>query len=224
MKLSIGWLEKLGAMRTHAIQTFLLATVLICTNFADEPAISLKQAPPPYLGFRMNISGIQTVLIERSTNMIDWNPHINVFTKVSSFGLFDRSSDPKAPFQLFRASDQAQSLNQMLTNWQQLHIRDYRFHFTRVCECDPPTLQGTVTVIWGDIAGITYDLPFLSHDEEFMTIDQIFAQLFPVPTPDLLEVQFDPEHFFPTFAYIDRYFLFVDDETEYRVDNFVVLP
>jgi hypothetical protein len=113
--------------------------------------------------------------------------------------------------------------------WKSQEIHDYSFVYTQLCFCgfngpNPAVItvhNDVVTKVENPISSVSGGVPITGYP----TIDGIFAIIANAKShgADELDVKYDNTYAFPKSIKIDYERHAVDDEVEYRIENFTVL-
>jgi len=120
-------------------------------------------------------------------------------------------------------------LNAAWASWTAAAPGDYRFDYRRSCFC-PFVEEVRVFVGDGSVAKVT-SLETLEplpeeRNADFPTVDELFLELDRLirANPHFLQVEYDPEFGFPSFADVDIEERIADEEFSYTVRNFDRVP
>src|SRR5688572_21068582 len=140
-------LSRARVIKRASVAACLWVFALTSALSQQPPAFALKPVGP-WIPFWRHVdgSGRGDFLIERSTNLLLWEPYLHVYHQVPSFDVLDRDTfEQVAPIRLYGVFRQALTPSEMKTNWARLDMKRYRFTFKRTC-FDCGSIAGTVTV------------------------------------------------------------------------------
>jgi hypothetical protein len=193
--------------------------------------IKLDRFLQNYNSFTFSVPATNRFRIEESSDLVEWHPYFDLFERISSFQIGTYSLGPSLNSAAFyRISDAPADPAEMQQNWNALAIHRYRCRMTRTCFCPPYyILTADITVQDGIVIsaenGTSSGSPVPDPDPaQFKSVEQLFAVIATQLTEaDIMVIRFDAMTFFPDWLYLDPRYSFVDDETEYRITDFVSL-
>jgi hypothetical protein len=212
---------------------FTILTSLFLNRAASAEAPSKLQILARELPVTLVVDtgGAGSLLLEHSQDLTIWHPSLNVFSKLRSLRLIDRSTLGGLEFpRFYRAIGPAQSMDQIFENWGNNGFGKYTYRFQRRCFCNPGNLSGTVTVSDGKVVAVTdargNDVPSTNLDlSQFKSIEELLAIVKEgASRADFLTVEFDPALRFPSYVDIDYYVQAADDEIRYQASDVQPIP
>lgn len=197
---------------------------------AEAPVIQLHPTGERFpVAWNIDTGGAASLLLQNSTDLLDWQPLINIFTKARLFRFVDWSGPDQAAPRFYRAIAPGQSVDEMLGMWRALGLSKYQYKLRWSCFCRP--LSGTVTVHDGKVVAVTdardsNGSPIPNPDlSEFKSIEDLFEIVRrESAAADALTVVFDRIMNFPTRIEIDYISQAVDDEIAYEASDVRPIP
>jgi len=121
-----------------------------------------------------------------------------------------------------------QKLNTQRQQWQTLNLRDYIYHFERICFCSPEYIDpGLVHVVGGEIDSVEHAVTGDVLDPSFfLTVDDLFDEVQAAidSQADEIIVEYDGIFGNPTTIDIDFSKYMADDEMSFRASDLRVIP
>ena len=121
-----------------------------------------------------------------------------------------------------------QELNTQRQQWQTLNLRDYIYHFERICFCSPEYVDpGLVHVVGGEIDSVEHAMTGDVLDPSlFLTVDDLFDEVQAAidSNADEISVQYDGILGNPTTIDIDFSEYIADEEMSFRASDLRVIP
>jgi hypothetical protein len=121
-----------------------------------------------------------------------------------------------------------QELNTQRQQWQTLNLRDYIYHFERICFCSPEYVDpGLVHVVGGEIDSVEHAVTGDVLDPSFfLTVDDLFDEVQAAIDSQADEIVVEYNGFFgnPTTIDIDFSKYMADEEMSFRASDLRVIP
>jgi hypothetical protein len=196
----------------------LLIGIVFSTLAASPPPSVKLQVVAPALPITFDIDTVEApgVLVEYSKDLKNWEPSLNIFSKVRFVRVIDRSTAGavESP-RFYRALRDVQSPGEMSNKWRALGLSKYQYKFRKLAF--PQFPDGIVTVNDGKVVEVMYPGTGVFVRKQDLSNYKSIEELFDIVIAEtarsqVLIVEFDRSLHFPSRIEIDYDLQAVDDE------------